>query len=273
MKYLTMIIALTFGLTAGAQEYTWKTDRMDGSRTGCKSPSENNVEECLGKIARRGYEAPNGKVFPRRSATGRIAECVIQAQPKMAKVKKVIGYAPEEIYVDYPESPLSNWFIDRIMESAEKFSGKKVHIGVGNFGGIRVDRISGNIIMDDILSMFPFRNQIVYLEHKGSTLKKLLDEMAADHFHVLGGVQVIAEDGRIVSALIDGKPIEDDKVYGVATISFLLNGGDGLHMAKDAANIIRSKEDIKVFMLNYINEQTALGRPITGSCDGRVVIR
>ena len=57
----------------------------------------------------------------------------------------------------FPESALSNWFVDILMAKVEKLSGKKVDIGIANFGGIRVDMPQGDIILDDMLSMFPFK--------------------------------------------------------------------------------------------------------------------
>jgi 2',3'-cyclic-nucleotide 2'-phosphodiesterase (5'-nucleotidase family) len=44
------------------------------------------------------------------------------------------------------------------MAKVERLAGKKVHVGVGNFGGIRIDMPKGDIILDDMLSMFPFKN-------------------------------------------------------------------------------------------------------------------
>jgi 2',3'-cyclic-nucleotide 2'-phosphodiesterase (5'-nucleotidase family) len=117
--------------------------------------------------------------------------------------------------VEYPESALSNWFIDILMARTEELAGRKVDVGIGNFGGIRIDMPQGDIILDDMLSMFPFKNQLVYVEHTGKQIRSILEEMAAGRFQVLGGVRVVAENGRLVSAEIAGEPIDDDKTYTV----------------------------------------------------------
>lgn len=267
-----ILVMLSWSLTG--QEYSWTAGRIDGSRTGCSVPSKENVEAALGKFKGKTYVAPNGRKFARNTAAAKVARVVMDAQPAMAKVKDVIAYSPESMSVTYPEGPLSNWFVDLLMAHVEKLSGSKVHVGVANFGGIRIDMPKGDIILDDMKSMFPFKNQLVYVEHKGSEIRKLLDWMAAGRFQVLGGVRVVAEDGKIVSAEIGGEPIDDEKIYGMATISFLLNGGDGLNLADNAVKVVRYDDvDVIDAVLEYVYAETAAGRQITYESDGRVVIR
>lgn len=247
---------------------------MDGSRTHCVSPSKDNVAESLGTFKGGKYIAPDGTVHRRNSATARTARIVLDAQPKMARVKDVIGYSTQEMVASYPESALSNWFVDLLMAKVEKLAGKKVDIGIVNFGGIRIDMPKGNIILDDMLSMFPFKNQLVYVEQTGKQIRKILESMAAGRFQVLGGVRVVVEDRKLVSAEIAGEPIQDDKIYGLATISFLLGGGDGLALEHDAVSVTVFEDvDIIDAVLEYVNAETAAGRPIEYQADGRVEIK
>lgn len=270
---LTAAVAL-FTICAAGQDYQWKHVQMDGSRTGCVSPSKDNVEEAVGTFRGCRYVSPDGKTYPKRSIVGKTAAIVLDAQPAMARVKDVIGYSTKAMESGYPESPLSNWFVDLLMEQVEKHAGKKVDIGITNFGGIRIDMPQGDIILDDMLSMFPFKNQITYVEHKGSQIRKILETMAAGRFQVLGGVRVVADGGKLVSAEIGGEPIDDDKIYGLATISFLLGGGDGLALEQNAVSVTVF-EDINVIdaVLDHVNALTAAGKPVEYETDGRVVVK
>ena len=192
----------------------------------------------------------------------------------MARVKNVIAYSTEEMVVSYPESSLTNWFVDILMAKVEKLAGKKVDIGVVNFGGIRVDMPKGNVILDDMLSMFPFKNQIAYVEHSGKQIRNILESMAARRFQVLGGVRVVADDGKLISAEIGGEPLQDDKIYGLATISFLLDGGDGLTLGHEARSVTIFEEvDVIDAILEHVHAETAAGRPIEYKTDGRVQIK
>lgn len=268
-----LVIFLSAGLVYG-QEYQWRHVPMDGSRTGCVSPSKDNVTECLGYFKGGKYIAPDGSVHRRNSAVAKTARVVLDAQPKMARVKDVIAYSTEEMVSSYPESALSNWFVDILMDKVERLAGKKVDIGIVNFGGIRIDMPKGDVILDDMLSMFPFKNQLVYVEQSGKQIRAVLEGMAARRFQVLGGVRVVAEDGRLVSAEIGGEPIQDDKVYGLATISFLLGGGDGLSLDHNALSIT-TFDDVDVIdaILEHVYAETAAGRPIEYKTDGRVTVK
>ena len=275
MKKLAVIVAVALAaLQVQAQEYRWKHSLMDGSRTGCEAPAKDNVDEALGTFKGGRYIAPNGKTYRKNSIVGRTARIVKDAQPAMARVKDVIGYSTNAMDVSYPESALSDWFVDIIMAKTEKLAGKKVDIGVVNFGGIRIDMPQGDIILDDMLSMFPFKNQLVYVEHTGKQIRTILEKMAADRFQVLGGVRVVAEGGKLLSAEIGGEPIDDEKVYGLATITFLLEGGDGLTLAENALSVTAFEdEDIIDAVLEFVYAETAAGRPIEYKTDGRVVIK
>lgn len=262
------------GSVAWGQEYEWKTVPMDGSRTGCVSPSKDNVEQALGTLRKGKYISPEGVEYKRNSAVTRTARVVLEAQPEMACVKDVIGYSTEAMSASYPESALSNWFIDILIAKTEQLTGKKVHMGITNFGGIRIDMPQGDIILDDMLSMFPFKNYLAYVEQTGRQIRKILEGMAARRFQVLGGVNVVAEGGKLLSVEIDGEPLDDDKIYGVATISFLLGGGDGLALDHDAVSVTVF-DDVAIIdaVLEHVYAETAAGRPIEYQTDGRVIVK
>ena len=93
------------------------------------------------------------------------------------------------------------------------FTGKKIDIGISNRGGIRIDMPAGEILCDDIQSMFPFKNNLCYVALHGRDVRAILDQMAATSFQILGGVKVVAKNGKILSATVNGEPLDDDKVY------------------------------------------------------------
>lgn len=269
---VALLLIFSF-LTCLAQDYTWSSAEMDGSRTGCTAPSRDNIKEAIGYFKGSTYVAPSGKKYSANSSTAKVARLVLDAQPKMARVKEVVGYSPEYMGKTYPEGPLSNWFIDILKEKVEELAGKEVHIAVGNSGGIRVDMPQGEVLLDDMLSMFPFKNQLVYVEQTGREIRKVLEEMAATRFQPLAGVRVVASEGKLVSVEIAGEPLDDEKVYGLATISFLLNGGDNLFLARNAVEVITYDVDVIDAVLEHVYAEKEAGRPLVSKSDGRVVIK
>lgn len=275
MKRILLAISFLVAATAtmAAQEYKWSYAEVDGSRTGCTTPSKDNIALSIGTFEGSTYVAPNGTKHKKSTAAAKTAKVVLDAQPKMARVKDVVAYSTEFMDKGFPESPLSNWLIDILIAKTENLAGKPVHMGVTNFGGIRADMPQGEVILDDLLSMFPFKNYLVYLEHKGSTIRGWLEEMAEKYVQVLGGVRVVIKDRKLVSVEINGEPLDDDKVYGVTTVSFLLEGGDGLFLAKDALSMTEYKDvDVIDAVLEHVYAETAAGRPIEYKTDGRVTI-
>ena len=276
MSRLLVILAgmVIFLTQAPAQEYKWKTVPVDGKITGCKASTADNIDKAIGVIEADGsYRSPSGKKFSASSATAKVASLVLEAQSEMADLKKVIAYSTEEMQRQRYESPLSNWFVGVIMDKVSALSGKKCDVGICNFGGIRQGMPEGDVLLDDIQSMFPFKNYLVHLEMKGSELRKVFESMARNVFQAVAGVQIEVVDKKLVSVSVAGQPLEDDKVYDVATISFLLNGGDGLRLADGSLSANQYDVLISDAVLEYVEALTAEGKPISAPDVQHVVIR
>ena len=264
MKYTFLTAALLCVpalLLAQGVEVSWGKDVIDGHRTGVVASNASNVEESMGSVSGRKYLAPNGRIF-RGGTVRNVARIMLEAQPAMAGVKQVIGYSTEEMIRKSPECSLYDWFVDELMRATADSTGKKIDIGLTNRGGVRTEMPKGEIFYDDIMSMFPFKNNLCYVAMKGRDVKALLDQMAATKFLIIGGMKVVARNGKIVSATIDGEPLDDERVYGIATINFLLDGGDGFFIGKNAVEVIHCKGWIYDTMIKYVKDLTAAGKPV-----------
>ena len=67
--------------------------------------------------------------------------------------------------------------------------------------------------------------------------------------------------------------MDDDKVYNVATISFLLYGGDSLTLAQNASNLIVYDVPIVDAVLEYIDNLKAQGKNITAPNVTHVIVK
>lgn len=258
---LLLFLACGVSLSAQKQIETWTTDPVDGHRTGVVASNASNVAEAMGTVKGCTYYAPNGRKF-RRGTVKEVAKIMLDAQPAMAKVKTVIGYSTRAMVRTYPECEIHDWYIDELMRAVADSLDRKVDIGFANTGGIRIDMPAGEVLYDDIMSMFPFRNHICYVALRGRDVRALLDQMASKKFQIIGGVKVIAADGKIVSATVGGEPIDDDRIYGIATLDFLLDGGDGYKVANNAVEVIKCDSYLYDTMLAYVRSLTAAGKPI-----------
>lgn len=254
---------------AGAFGFKWKAIPMDGSRTGVKAPSATNVKEAMGEMQGRSYVAPNGRRFAGRSATAKAARLMLAAQPGMASVKEVVGFCPTGLERGGTENVLGDWAVDILMSGTEKVTGKKIDVGILNHGGIRIDMPAGEVLMDDLMSMFPFKNYACRLEMKGSELRAMM-QSSARRPPVIGGLKVTVKDGEVLEILVGGEPLDDNRVYGVASIDFLVTGGDNIFTGREMDNLQVTDQLVFDVIEDYVRELTAAGKPIEKQRDGRV---
>lgn len=266
-------VLLTAALSCSPRggEFSWQALPIDGHRTGVSAPLADNVGEALGTFDGSVYVAPNGNRF-RSGSTPAVAARMIEVQPKMASLKEVVAYSEKEMTKFRPESELSNFAVDVLMAQTEKITGRKVDVGLLNFGGIRVNMPKGPVILDDIVSMFPFKNYVTYLTLPGSELRRVFEQMARGKVEVIGGARLRIRDGKLVSVTVGGRPLSDSKSYGVATIDFLLDGGDNLKLARGCKEMLITEVKLVDAILPYIREVTARGDTLRSSLDGRVII-
>ena len=250
VKVKVTIVLLLIGTVLSAQNISWEKVHMDASRTGATLPDKDNVEQALGRVEGDTYYAPNGKVYTGGSLP-EVARLMIEAQPSMAPVKEIVGYSSH--MMPRGEDELPNMIVDRLMVTAQEKTGVKVDVGIINRGGIRYDMPEGKVIVDDIVSMLPFKNYICVATMSGKSLREKLEDIATRRVAVLGGVEMTVKDKQIKKLRVGGKRLRDNRLYNVATVDFLLEGGDGISVAKDAVDLIQTDVLIRDSFISYLH--------------------
>lgn len=199
-------------------------------------------------------------------------------EPYKEKVDKmmyeVIGVSEMKMDKGRPESLLSNLVAEVLRISAECVLKHPADIGVMNMGGLRNILPAGNITVDAVYEILPFENSLCVLTLNGTEIKNLLKVIASLHGEGLSGAHIeITKDGKLLNATVQGKPIEDDKEYTVATIDYLADGNDGLTPFLQADK--RECPDgatLRGLFLEYVKQQTISGKKITSKLDGRITV-
>ncbi len=269
---LLSLLALAACSQKGPQ-MTWKRVAMDGSRTGVVPVTAENVDTALGTFE-DDYIAPNGTHFT-DGATPEVAMLLMEAQPRMARLKEVVGHSARMLVNirTEPDLPLGNIVADALREKAGDYYKVPMDFAITNYGGIRIPLPEGPVLMDDIEAMFPFKNYMCYAKVRGKNLTRLLEQLAKTKaFQAVSGCRVKVKAHELVEAEVGGKPIDPNKVYNVATIDFLLSGGDQIAIGALAEDVVLSPVLIRDVVLEHVRKAEAAGIVLDGKKDGRVIM-
>ena len=253
----------------------WRPVLMDGHRSGAKPVTAENLDTALGTFTDEGYCSPAGVLFDETSAMAAVAANLMEVQPRMGALKQVVGHSARMMMNDRdkPDLPLGNLFADVLRAYASSYFKVPMDFAIANYGGIRVPMPEGPVTLDDITSMFPFKNYLCYVQMKGSALTQLLEQLAGTKaYQPISGARVRVKAHRLEEATVGGKPIDPDRVYNVATIDFLLDGGDQLRIGSLSQKVTLTPVLLKEVMLSYVQAEEAAGRMIDGQSDGRVIM-
>ena len=144
-----------------------------------------------------------------------------------------ISHTAKELNKTGDNSPLGNLLADYTLEGAESWGLKngisKIDAAVVNIGGIRNIIPAGDIITKQIYEVMPFENELVIVKLKGSDLQGLYDSYAkTEKNNPVSKIQIETLNHQLVKQLIDGKAIEPNKIYTIATSDYLALGGDNM---------------------------------------------
>lgn len=177
------------------------------------------------------------------------------------------------------EAAIGNLFADAIRNSTRS------DVALLNGGGIRAGKVypaGAQITRRDILAEVPFNNRVIVLEVSGRALKQAIENgllyvpHAAGRFPQVSGLQVtysIARPpgARVISMSVGGAPLDDNRMYRVATIDFIARGGDDYTTLRDAKRITPDN-DAPLLANEVMSHIRHLGT-VTTRNDGRIVAR
>ncbi|CAG5115172.1 unnamed protein product, partial [Candidula unifasciata] len=183
--------------------------------------------------------------------------------PQVDKMKRtIVGRAQVELNADRvlcrtTECNLGNMvtdsFVHQHLQHMDVDSWASVGIAVVNAGSFRASINKGDITIEDVVFVQPFRNTVSVMEILGQTLLDMLEygaskwtqnrDEAFGGFLQVSGLQITYDIGRPVGERVVEvlalctkcpvpklEPLIPQKAYNVLASSFIINGGDGYHM-------------------------------------------
>ena len=167
-----------------------------------------------------------------------------------------------------PECPMLNWASDALLAIARKLCPEPVDVAVVNIGGMRCEWAAGDITFRNVFELMPFDNMLVVLTLKGSDLQQLCEIFAYSGGQGIAGMRIKAVGDKTMQqdalVTINGKAIDMDKTYTVATSDYLSQGNDGMLPLKNYIHCWNSEEKIRDLYIEYIKQVKVVEAKVDG---------
>ena len=190
------------------------------------------------------------------------------------KMNEIIGHSDVALTRGGSDSPMSNFVVDAMREMAGRYTGEDVDVAITNLGGIRTDLNPGDIRVYDIYTVSPFDNALIVLDIEGRYLRMLFEDVVArkNGFEAVSNVSLVIKDRKILELKVGGKDLDDSKTYRVATIDFLLGGGDKMKYLHKYTKLSETGAYMRDVLIEYVRSLSEKGKNIESSADGRVMV-
>jgi 5'-nucleotidase len=144
-----------------------------------------------------------------------------------------------------------------------------------NPGGIRADVPAGDITWGALFTVQPFSNDLVRLTLTGEQILRLLEQQwspTATRILQVSGLRYsyaasATASSRVISAEINGNPLDPSARYAVVANAFLAGGGDGFSVFNEGQDRVVGPVDLDA-LVAYVEQ---LGT-VSAVVDGRITI-
>jgi len=154
----------------------------------------------------------------------------LEANIREPNVDSPIGTSAEKISkkpvaADRLDAPIDDWIADLI----KAYAGTE--IALTNNGGTRKSLPKGVITRRDLMEIHPFDNKISVVKVNGKFLKKFIKTgLSPRNLFSYSGLQITYKlnrkgEPKSIKIFFNGKPLENKKVYEVATNAYIAGGG------------------------------------------------
>ncbi len=193
----------------------------------------------------------------------------------MNDMGEVLCLSKDPVYAGKPESPLSNFCADLVLQESDsiclkKYPGIHVDVSMVNRGGLRVPIPKGEVKVQNMFELMPFENEVVFLKMSGAELRRFIDHMASRGGEGVSGMRFGIKDEKGFNPEIQGKPLDDSKSYWLVTSDYIANGGDGSDILKAVKERIATGVKFRDMFIDHLRKMGRKGMAIEAKTDGRI---
>jgi len=191
------------------------------------------------------------------------------------EMQEVIGYSTVKLTKGRPESRLTNYLGDLLLEEGRSYAEKhsldpRPMISYQNYGGLRSALPMGNITVGKIFELMPFENEMVFLKLKGNDVYAFAEKVAVQGGDCVAGIRLGIRDGKISRVEVNGEPLDPAAEYWLVTNDYVADGGDNMQMFTHRLEYIATGIKLRDCIIGYMRRHHQAGEKISPELDGRI---
>ncbi|WP_419489019.1 5'-nucleotidase C-terminal domain-containing protein [Chryseobacterium bernardetii] len=150
-----------------------------------------------------------------------------------AEMNQKISHTNTDLTKQGDNSNLGNLLADYTLEGGDEWT--KAHLkqnvdaALINIGGIRTTIGKGDITLKNLFEVMPFENELIIVKMKGADLPGLFEYYAKTQVNnPVSHLYIETKNGQLNKSLVNGKEVDPNKDYYIATSDYLALGGDNM---------------------------------------------
>tara|TARA_B100001769_G_scaffold249127_1_gene221233 strand:+ start:382 stop:1926 length:1545 start_codon:yes stop_codon:yes gene_type:complete len=213
-----------------------------------------------------GYLIPvNSKQLLEDKQTATLIKDYRKIYPELLEVLAVVSEPLMRKYNE--ESSIGNLLTDYMREAAQS------DIAFLNSGAIRADFNAGDVTLEQLINVYPFKDNLTIIELTGNQIKELVEYSLTLPYGIgqISGLQINYDStqdmmNRVIDIKVNGSELIDNKKYTVSVSGYLAKGGDGYRVFPEGRFI----SDDKPFQ-DALYEEFKKAKIIESPAPGRLI--
>jgi 2',3'-cyclic-nucleotide 2'-phosphodiesterase (5'-nucleotidase family) len=258
-------------IVAGHDHAAIQTARVEGRTTivnaGAYTQYLGRLEIVVDRTTRKMKDAVRGGVLTAIAANSNVrpdAEIAKLVDERRADAEKytsrIVGRTTEPLSNVREESGFGNLITDAFIEYGRQ-QGWKTDVAFYNMAGVRASFPAGQLTFGQLYEALPFSNTVVNVDLSGENLREVIDRAVCvtGRLHMAGVVVSYRFDAGLPNCVrsitVGGAALDVARAYHIATIDYLLLGGDGHTTFKRGTNTIYGDVEVDV-VATYITSHS-----------------
>ena len=243
------VLLLTFSIVVSCAKQNYAVTKIEGKKIEISNKQSNATEPVVGETAKE------------------IESFIKPYREKVDKdLSEILAYCPETLDKSKGEwqTVIGSFLADITLEKTNKIfqtrENKSIDICILNHGGIRSIIPKGNVTARTAFEVMPFENTSIVIALKGEQILEMTAHFVTEKKpHPLSGITfTIEKDKSVSSILIQGKPLDVNKIYYIVTSDYLSNGGDNMNFFKKGIAKFDLDYKLRNILIDYFKEVDTL---------------